>query len=342
MPRIGASTHLLALLGYFLLALLVTYPAILHFTTQVPGDLIADRDQNLWNLWWLRQAVTLPTNPFHTGLLYYPYGVDLYYHTLGLPLGLMALGPQLLFGQAAAYNTVLLAGFTLSGYGAFRLGLLVVGKHVPLAAFLGGVVFAFTPYTLDALKGQPEVLSLQWIPLYAEAWIRLWRTHSVRWAAWAGLLLALAALSSLYYAAYLLIFTAAHLLYRAAAGYGERRKSPAEGRRFKLRILTLAVVPAVALALTLPLLIGLLRDSQDPRLEVQASAAHRLAHSADLLSFFAPPQDHPLLGNAVARPGVNEPALHDYLSLGYVALALSVFGAAVARRSVRWFWGGWA
>src|SRR3954454_7975743 len=77
--------HLWALLGYFSLALIVTYPAILHFTSTVPGDLIADRDQNLWNLWWVREALGSVTNPFPTGMLYYPYGVNLYYHTLGLP-----------------------------------------------------------------------------------------------------------------------------------------------------------------------------------------------------------------------------------------------------------------
>ncbi|MDQ3928699.1 MAG: hypothetical protein M3328_06075, partial [Chloroflexota bacterium] len=42
--------HLAALLGYFAMSVLVTYPAVVQFTTQVPGDLIADRDQNLWNL----------------------------------------------------------------------------------------------------------------------------------------------------------------------------------------------------------------------------------------------------------------------------------------------------
>src|SRR5437667_2582749 len=96
--RIGLRPHLFVLLGYLALALVVTYPAILHFTTAVPGDLVADRDQNLWNLWWLKEALGRGTNPFHTDLLYFPYGADLYYHTLAVPLGLIGLVPQLLFG----------------------------------------------------------------------------------------------------------------------------------------------------------------------------------------------------------------------------------------------------
>ena len=123
--------HLWAVLGYFVLALIVTYPAALHFTSAVPGDLIADRVQNLWNLWWIREAFGRLANPYHTDLLYYPYGVDLYYHTLGLPQGIMGLVPQLLWGLPAAYNTVLLLAFTLSGYGPGLARLLAGPRFCP-------------------------------------------------------------------------------------------------------------------------------------------------------------------------------------------------------------------
>src|SRR5262245_47638015 len=86
---IRITHHVWALAGYAILALVATYPAVLHFTTAVPGDLIADRDQNLWNLWWVREALFRPTNPFDTDMLHYPYGANLYYHTLGLPQGLI-------------------------------------------------------------------------------------------------------------------------------------------------------------------------------------------------------------------------------------------------------------
>jgi len=125
--RSGAGAHWLALGGFFLLAIVVTYPVVLHFATGVPGDLTADRDQNLWNLWWTEESLLHLNNPFHTDLLYYPFGTDLYYHTLALPLCLIGLIPQVLFGLPAAYNTVLLVAFTLSGYGMFRLILYVLG-----------------------------------------------------------------------------------------------------------------------------------------------------------------------------------------------------------------------
>ena len=325
-PRLGVRPHLWALLGYLILALLVTYPLALNFTTGVPGDLTADRDQNLWNLWWVGQALGHFTNPFHTDLLYYPYGVDLYYHTLGLPLGIIGLLPQALFGLPAAYNIVVLAAFTLSGYGAFRLSLLFTQK--PLAAFLGGVVFAFTPYTLDALKGQTEVMSVQWIPLYAEAWLRaqVGGTEHRRYALLAGVYLAVALLSSLYYGTYLLLFTLAHIVYTLA-------RSPDRMMWLRRMWKRGATVAGISLVLTLPLIIGLASERNNPRLAVTPTSQQRLDNSADFLSFFAPPHDHPLLGSVHTQPGLNAPLIHPYLTLGYASLTLAIVGVVVGWRN---------
>ncbi|MGA7732124.1 MAG: DUF6541 family protein, partial [Chloroflexia bacterium] len=241
-------------------------------------------------------------------------------------------------------------------YGMFRLCLFLMRNAEcglrnarVVGAFLGGVVFAFTPYTLDALKGQPEVLSLQWMPLFVEMWLRGTKDggrrtkdgnpHSalrIPHSALAGVFLALAAYSNLYYAVYLVVFVVAYVVYRLVT---------TRGGRFREEVRALArvgvVTGMVALVLGLPLLVGLVAHRNDPRLAVEADPEHRLAHSADLWSFFAPPHDHVLFGTWQDRPGVNEPPLHDYVGLGYVALALTVLGAVVAwrRPGVR-FWVG--
>jgi hypothetical protein len=160
-------------------------------------------------------------------MLYHPYGVDLYYHALGLSHGLIALLPLAILGLPAAYNTVVLAAFTLSGYGAFRLGMLFTGRALP--SFLGGVVFAFTPYMLDALdKGQTEVLSAQWIPFYVEAWLRGVGAGRWRHMLLAGVFLALAAYGSLYYAAYLVLFSLVHIAYTLITARERPSENPAQ------------------------------------------------------------------------------------------------------------------
>jgi hypothetical protein len=155
------------------------------------------------------------------------------------------------------------------------------------------------------------------------------------------LFLALAAYSSLYYAVYLAIFTLAHIVYEFAATWRHRSGNETHPTLSppSSALNALVLVAITTLVLTLPLLVGLIADRNNPRLAVAADPQHRLAHSSDLLSFFAPPHDHLIFGTWQNRPGLNEPPIHDYVGLGYVALALAVVGAVIGwRRPGTKFW----
>jgi len=81
------------LLGFVLVAGLFTWPLAAHLTTAIPGD-GKDGWMEAWTLWWVALALRSGQNPFHTGLLFHPYGADLYLHTL-MPLdGLLTLPVQ--------------------------------------------------------------------------------------------------------------------------------------------------------------------------------------------------------------------------------------------------------
>ena len=134
------TTSFVAVLGAAGLAVGVTWPMVLHFGSQVPGDLLSDRDQNLWNLWWVKWALLdHPTNPYHTPLLYYPDGVDLYAHTLALPNGLIGLIPQVLSGLPAAWVVAGTACALLVGAASGLLnGLLIARLRLtPILATIG-------------------------------------------------------------------------------------------------------------------------------------------------------------------------------------------------------------
>ncbi len=71
--------HFVALGLYSLLSLVVTYPLVLHLGSETLGPRHPDRMQNMWNLWWVAVALLdRHTDPFHTDLLFYPRGADLY------------------------------------------------------------------------------------------------------------------------------------------------------------------------------------------------------------------------------------------------------------------------
>ena len=87
--------HLGALLAHVVLTALFTWPLLLNFLpgagTTTPGFMRVDRDQNLWNLWWTREALLSGRNPFVTDMIWFPEPQNLYYHTLSVFNGILAV-----------------------------------------------------------------------------------------------------------------------------------------------------------------------------------------------------------------------------------------------------------
>src|SRR5689334_6106076 len=108
--------HALAILAYLLLSLIVTWPLAGRPFSEALGEDYPGRGQNVRDLWWVKTALLAElASPFRTDMLFYPYGADLYFHTLNLPLGLITLPVQLLFGVVAAYNLDVLFALVLAG-----------------------------------------------------------------------------------------------------------------------------------------------------------------------------------------------------------------------------------
>jgi hypothetical protein len=150
----------------------LTWPIAAKLFTEIPGG--GDAWHNVWNLWWAKQAVVSGQwNVYHTDLLYFPEGVNLYFHTLALTAGIMSLPIQLIgFNLLASYNLVVLSSFVLAGYGTFLLChyLLTISNFKFQisngAAFVGGIVFAFAPYHFAHMFGHLNLTMVQWIPFY--------------------------------------------------------------------------------------------------------------------------------------------------------------------------------
>src|SRR3972149_613283 len=79
MPRKGRE-HLPALLLLAAMAVVWTWPLALHFRDHIPGQ-PGDNYSFLWNLWWMRKALSAPElSFFQPSYLFSPFGVDLVNH----------------------------------------------------------------------------------------------------------------------------------------------------------------------------------------------------------------------------------------------------------------------
>ncbi len=298
------TAHIAVVLGYTLLTIVLTYPIAWKLSTEVPGG--GDAWQHIWNLWWVKEALlNRHTNPYHTDLLYYPYGANLYLHTLVLTAGLMGIPMQLAgLNLIATYNLILLASFVLAGYGMYLLCYYLTGNR--WASFTGGLVFTFSPYHFAHLFGHMNLASLQWIPFYVLVLLKAveggiatgGRLRQVGYAAGAGALLALNAYTDWVYATFLALFTGILLAWKLLVP-SERHALAGAGISWREGAIRAAVGLGVFVLLTSPILWPTLAEARQGY--AQQAPLETLVYSSDLVLAFTPSELHPLWGEAVRR-----------------------------------------
>jgi hypothetical protein len=333
------AVHLAALGLYLALALFVLANVLPRLAHAIPGAGVAAEDgwQNTWNLWWVRTALARGQNPFHTDMLFAPGGASLYLHTLNITNALLTLPAQLLAGPVAAYNVAALLGFVLTGYAAFLLALHVIGR--PAVALAVGAIVAFSPFHLAKLyDGHLSWVTMQWIPLAVLCLLRALDRGGWRWRFAAGLVLAVATLTSWYYAVFSEIFVALLAAVRAPQSWragGWRREAA-----------TLLAVALVAGLLLSPVLVPALVEYRSgqlapPRYPPQEGYGpvwdgETSIYSADLLDMFFPSFLHPLWGQWSAQlHQAMRPGWFWQIAPGYALLALALAGAWFHWREAR-------
>lgn len=334
----------LALSAYLLIAIAATWPLITHLQGYVPGT--GDWGQNMWALWWTRQALLVEgVSPFFTTRLFHPEGVTLLFHPLDVADGLLTLPLYALVGGDVSYNLTVLLAFTLSGHTCYLLALHLTRHR--LASFIAGLIFMLSPYHFLRLDiGHLNLVTLQWIPLFVLFVMRasspsgpslftplplggVWRglpssLKRVRLSGLAALLLVFIALHSWYYVIDCGLLAVALLIF-----------APTKNRSRWPILLTLTLAVLGLLPLLLPML-------QHLSSTVFVGEHDPLRHSVDLLSFWIPgPQSS---WGAWFEPTWIAYAAHDRepgasAYFGYTVLALtllSLWGRPLRRQAIWW------
>ncbi len=155
--------------GYGLLTAVFLAPLLRQFATHIapdPGDPIF----TLTVLSWVGERLLAGGGDLWSPSFFHPARLVLTYSD-------HFLGPGLVFGvlrrigasPAAAYNTLVLSSFALSGL--VTCWVIRRAGHSRFAAFVAGVVFAFAPYKWDQLP-HIQMLFTQWIPALLWCWHR--------------------------------------------------------------------------------------------------------------------------------------------------------------------------
>jgi hypothetical protein len=191
------------------LTLLQTWPWVTHLRDAVSDN--GDSYFSAWILWWdWHGTFTQPLHLFDANI-FYPYR-----YTLAFAEN--CYGIALLFFPAFAaglrpltvHGLSILLGFTLSGYGAFRLTRTLTDSTG--AGWVAGIAFAFVPYRFHHLTHFVYVFA-GWLPLLLEALVLFVRRRSRSHAVWLGVAFLMNGLTSVHWFVLSLIPLAATAFY---------------------------------------------------------------------------------------------------------------------------------
>ncbi len=321
MKRLRAHPEPLVFVGYFLITVLMTYPAItlLHRTYAEPMDPLG----SIWELWWLRHSFInhLPVSPMRLvavpfGATVDPYGAD--------PLfGLTTRALTLVFTETVTYNILLLLSYVAAAVACYYLVRRLTDSRP--AAAVSGVIFGFSPYMLSHGKEHLSLLATGWIPLFALLLVKAWKSRTFASIALCGLVyVALTAYNYQYG-----LLTGAFAVVFIAAVYLTGRPWRRRERDFALLWKTLPVAALVTVVIVLMLVS--LSGSPQGRKKASVSAYQ---YSARPWDYFMPAAEGAIFGSLT--DGFITSHLHggfiaeNSLFLGYVPLALALVALAAA------------
>ncbi len=322
----------LVLLCYTVLGLLITFP----FGFQLNSHVInasADGYQNLWYMWWYKEALLSGQDPARTHLMYglLP-SVQVLVSSVFNALWLIPF--EALFGPLFAFNLGVFVSFPLAGLCTY----LLAGEYTKnrLACFVAGFLYTFCTYHLYRAEGHLGLVTVQWLPFYTWRLLILRRQPNWPNALLAALGLALCALSDLYYLGYFVIpFT---LLFLGWAAFFERKTFLT-----RRNLLFFGLALGLGLLIVLPFYSAFFNLDSDVAEAVKVRAVEANDLSADLLAFFIPNARNPLFS------GLTEPIYKNFNALfpieqavfpGYVLLVAGLLAPWLKRWRKReiFFW----
>jgi hypothetical protein len=315
----------LILIVYGLVSVAMTWPVAAQLGTHLPGG-GDDVWVHQWTFWWVKESIVKGYNPLYTHLLFYPEGVSLATHNFAW-LNIAAWLPlQTIVGSNVAYSLLFVATFALNGFSMYLLARELTGS--PPAAFVGGLIYGFWPYTLSHY-GHPNMMLTAWVPLALLYLHRTLESKRARDALLAGLFLALTGITRWQLLVMGGVSILLYLIYRCLTVMGCRT-----WRTLRLLALTGLAAGALMAPLAIPVVSAYLTQPSPE----DALTDNSLIGQTDLLAYALPSRSHPLWNDTAKQVYDNFVDNKVYVAfVGYTTLALALWGSMKRWRQAR-FW----
>ena len=317
---------ILVLLAYGLLSVMMTWPLAARLGTLLPAGVGGDVWIHQWTFWWVKKAIAEGHNPFYTNLIFYPHGVSLASHNVAWLNIATWLPLQAIVGNYAAYSLIFIAAFALNGFAMYLLAREWTGSS--LAAFIGGLIYGFWPYTLSQ-SGHPNMIVVCWVPLALLYLRRTLEKGQKRDAVLTAIFLALTGVTRWHLLIMGGVVIGLYLLYRCLVDKACRTR-----RTLGLLALMGFVATALMAPLATPMVVAQLTRTYPEDIFIDEQAKGQ----TDLLAYVLPNRNLSLWGDAAYR--LYQDFKVDKVRvpfLGYTAIVLALYGTVKRWRSAR-FW----
>lgn len=173
-PRLPAGEIAIVCLTGLLLAILVTWPLVLHLPSRIAPDL-GDPIRTAWEIAWVGHALTHSPLHIFDANAFYPHKLSLAFSD-----SLLGYGPTALIGSGTVaalvrYNLLFLFAWSLCYVGAYLLARELGLKRLGAAA--SGIAFAYAPYRITE-AGHLHVISSGGVALTIFLLLRGYRRRS--------------------------------------------------------------------------------------------------------------------------------------------------------------------
>jgi len=329
------SHHILIISIFFILTTILTFPVILDFSLELPGEGCHDKCHIMWRIWWSEHSFENNLDFWNTNYIFYPDGTsiggNLALFTTGLGLIIFKLTNNLIF----AYNTIIFVGFIFGGYATYLLA-----NHFNrnfYSSLIAGVVFTFSTYHLMHSGHHLGLSMIGWIPLYILFLFKIQSKNSKLYSVFGGIILFLLAITHLYYFVMVLFFSFAFL------GIFLLKKKDISNKIFIKQFLIVMIIGII-------LTTGFSYSTffSDEEFETKPMWQHEMfSVSIENLIMPAPKHTtqiysdyqllygfHALAGN----PDVGKRTVEQMVYLGYVVIILATIALIKFRRQYAWFW----
>lgn len=316
-------------IAYIFLTVILTYPVLFKIKTNIPG-MSEDSLQWMRILWYTKIAIKEAnlTALTHDNLLFYPNGIESTAFSSAFNQILYVLLSPFL-ELHVIYTLLWLLTFIIGAIGSYLLVKYLTNNKY--AAFIAGIVFAFSPYHFSRALYFFGAATVEWIPFCALFLMKTVKEGGTKNPILAGIFFILVAMSDLQYMLFMGIFTGLVFFYDFYTNLSSEKNIIYSLKEIAKKYFLFGVVTFLGV---LPLTIDEISIALSEQNFLKPHIDEIPNLSNDLMSFFLPSHLHPLFGRFTSELYSNLPSwfAERVNFIGYIVLGLSALSLLKSRR----------